>query len=105
MGTDDEREHPDGPWWALGVWGAACGVGGVVAVYASRHVEGLLRIVLTVVGLLLTIAGGWGLLWFIGIAGILGLIRSKDPARMLWIVIVLVVLVSYVVVLYLVLRS
>ena len=62
----------------LAIWGTAYGVMGIAGLYAARHAENPWHAWLNLLGLLLTVAGGWCLAWFFGAATIFGLDRIED---------------------------
>ena len=72
----DKRDHQR--QWMLAIWGTAYTALGIGGLYAARNVENPWHLWLNVLGFLLAVAGGGCLLWFVGLASILGLDHIED---------------------------
>ena len=64
----------------LGVWGVGYCLVGLGTLHVSRHLGNPFHFVLTALGLLLAAAGAWCLLWFVGIAALIGIAETKHGA-------------------------
>jgi hypothetical protein len=88
---DDERNDT----WMLGVWGAGYTLVGLGTLHVSRHLGQPFHFVLTALGLLLAAAGAWCLLWFAGIALLIGVIGAKHGPAIWRVLVGVVLLLAY----------
>jgi len=72
--TDNDHERQ----WMRAFWGTIYTVVGVAGLYSARRVGNPWHLLLNVLGVPLTVVGAGCLLWFIGLASILGLEQIED---------------------------